>query len=407
MVWVWTCLGLCSVDVGLVGRGNEVKVLMMINTTGLEYDDRLRKEALSLRRLGCHVEILAMEYANQAAQRVVYQSVPARTIRLRSRGWFARSKGLWLKVPEMYARFLAAIVRTHPDVIWFHSLGLTGLAPFLILMRRIGFIQRLIWDQHELPSDHLLAAKCFLTLFVWLLNGCDYVVMANEQRGDLVQELLDDELSTPIEVLENYPDREFIDLPKHKLPSEIERWLEGIPYVLAQGGANPNRHLEELVDAVMTLDCPKLVVVGPYQQQQIDQLHGLHGEEFPEKVLFTGFVPQMDIVSYIDHALVSVVFYDTSVTNGRLCASNRLYQAICRGTPVIVSENPPMKDVVDQYGFGLVVDCGSSKSIVQALKKIISSQRLYRERAMTCSEVFVWEDQIERIREILRGATEC
>ena len=35
------------------------------------------------------------------------------------------------------------------------------------------------------------------------------------------------------------------------LPDDVKSWLAGSPYLLAQGGANPDRHLDRLVAAVM------------------------------------------------------------------------------------------------------------------------------------------------------------
>ena len=72
-------------------------VLMLINTTGLQYDDRLRKESGSLQASGAAVEIVGLEYANRTGRSVVYDGIPARTIALRSRRWFPQSRGLVVK----------------------------------------------------------------------------------------------------------------------------------------------------------------------------------------------------------------------------------------------------------------------------------------------------------------------
>src|SRR3954467_8394458 len=73
---------------------NNMSVLMVINTTGLQYDDRLRKEVGSLRSLGADVRILSLEYATRAGRHTVYEGIPATTVELRSRGWFTQGHGL-------------------------------------------------------------------------------------------------------------------------------------------------------------------------------------------------------------------------------------------------------------------------------------------------------------------------
>jgi glycosyltransferase involved in cell wall biosynthesis len=382
-----------------------MKVLMAINTTGLVYDDRLRKESLSLLHLGFDVEILAMEDANQARQAMAYDQIPATTIRLRSRVWFARSQGLWVKASEMYLRFLRAIFRSRPDIIWFHNIGLSGLVPVLALLKKTGFVRRLVWDQHELPKDRILRERIFMRAFGWLLNHCDCIIMANEERRDLVQKMLGSSLRRPIEVLNNYPDQVFLNAPRTGLPTAVRERLAGNRYLLAQGGASPNRHLDELVEALLRTHDLRLVVVGPYRAEQIDELKARHGDAFSRQVLFTGFLPQMDVLPFIDHALASVVFYAQHITNSRLCAPNRLYQAICRGTPVVVSSNPPMRMAAEQHGFGIVVNPSSPSEIADALTRMAENLDAYRRGALAASGAFVWENQLDSIRRAVQGAT--
>lgn len=380
-----------------------MKVLMVINTTGLEYDDRLRKEALSLRRLGFDVEILAMEYANQAGRRVVYGCVPARTIRLRSRGWFARSKGLWLKASEMHAKFLVATAKARPDVIWFHNMQLSGLAPFFILARKFGLVKRLIWDQHELPSDRVLHAPLLMRVIASLYNGCDVIVEANIHRKHLLESSLGSALQVPVQVLHNYPDQHFVDLPQEPLPENVRHWLGGKPYVLAQGGAAPDRHFEVFVSAVLDIERLKLIVVGPYQESQIRKLAGLYGPEWAERVLLTGFIAQMDITSYIDHALASVVLYEILGENQRLCASNRLYQGVSRGTPVVVGANPPMAEFVGRWRCGIVLSGtgGDTDDVRSGIECVLNCRREFKSNIEICRFHAIWESQMGVIQDIV------
>lgn len=383
-----------------------MKVLMVINTSGLDYDDRLRKESLSLHRLESDVEILAMEYANQAGRRIVYDHIPATTIRLRSRHWVARSAGLWLKAPEMYARFFLGVLKAHPNVIWCHNLDLAGLVPFFILVRKAGFIRRLIWDQHELPSDRLLHNPFVMRFLASLFNRCDIVVSANEQRKNLLQETLNGISRVSIEVLDNYPDQLFANLPDDDLSEDTRQWLSGVPYILAQGGASPNRYFEHLVAAVVGIENLKLIVVGPYQEVQVRKLADRYGAILTEHILFTGFVPQMEIAPYIDHSLASVVLYEMTNENTRLCAPNRLYQAMSRGIPVVVGANPPMAEFVQQWKCGVVLsgDGRDVDDIQSGIRRVLIRQNEFRQNAKVCRSSVTWESQISNITRIIHGS---
>jgi succinoglycan biosynthesis protein ExoL len=368
-------------------------VLMLINTTGLQYDDRLRKEAGSLQALGLAVSILALEYANRARQSLVYDGVPATTIRLRSRRWFPQSRGLVVKTAEMYLRFVAFVIRRRPDVVWCHDLEMGGLVPLLAALRALGLIRRIVWDQHELPSDRLRGTWMYRGLFGWLLNRCDSVIMANRERRALVLDWLT--TGTAIEILNNFPDARFGELARQPLPGEVTRWLDGFPYLLAQGGANPDRHLDSLVAAVLRATELKLVVVGPFNRKRVDDLEREHGGSLGQRVLFTGPVPQMELSRFIDHAYASVILYQANSDNTQLCAPNRLYQALVRNVPVVVGANPPMADLVRANSCGVVLngDGGDVGDLSEGLQRLEAGHDGFSKAAAVKRDDLTWESQ--------------
>ena len=375
-------------------------VLMLINTTGLQYDDRLRKESGSLQASGAAVQIVGLEYANRAGQSVVYDGVRARTIALRSRRWFPQSRGLVVKTGEMYLRFVAAVLALRPDVVWCHDLEMGGLIPLLAVLRALGLIKRVVWDQHELPPDGLRASALYRRMFGWLLRCCDTIVMANAERRTLVREWVHTP-RTPIEVLNNYPDARFGEQPRQPLPSEVVAWLDGEPFLLAQGGANPDRHLNSLVAAVLRNRQFRLVVVGPFGARLVADLEQEHGSSLRQRVLFTGPVPQLELTRFIDHAYASVVLYQATSANTRLCAPNRLYQALIRGVPVVVGSNPPMADLVAAANCGIVLNTdGADVDDLCAALDRLESRHEELARAASVKRDLTWESQLAVVARI-------
>jgi glycosyltransferase involved in cell wall biosynthesis len=373
---------------------NNLSVLMVINTTGLQYDDRLRKEVGSLRALGADVRILGLEYANTAGQRAVYDGVPATTIHLRSRGWFKQGRGLVAKTAEMYLRFAASIVSRRPDVVWCHDMEMSGFVPVLALLRLFGLVRFVVWDQHELPSDARMQGKSYRRVYSTLIGLCDHIVMANQERRALVLEWLGGEPKAPIAVLENYPDARFSELRIDDLPDTVAAWLGDSPYLLAQGGANPDRHLNNLVAAVLRHPRFKLVVVGPYLPHVLTNLQQVHGDELAARVLFTGPVPQMELTRFIDHAYASVVLYQAHSANTRLCAPNRMYQALARAVPVLVGSNPPMAGLVNATRCGVVLktDGGDVDDLCDGLQRLEAGYDECSEQAAEPRDL-LWESQ--------------
>jgi len=370
-------------------------LVMLINTTGLEYDDRLRKECHTLKELGYNLQIIVLEYSNIKKCGVTEDGIPYCAVRLISRKVLPRGRVLAIKVFEMYVKFVCKMLRKHAQVIWLHNIEMMGLIPVAWLLKRLGFVKRIVWDQHELPPEWLLKNRFWRSILRKLVDACDAIVVANKQRRDFLLEHLGKDLEKKFYVVENFADQRFASLPQGVLPTALQDWLKGKPYLLAQGGANPDRHLEELVEAVLRVENVKLVVVGPYQPQKIDALRSRWGEHLMDHVYFTGLVPQTGLVNYIDHALASVVLYAQSSENSRLCAPNRLYQALARGVPVLVGANPPMAKVVQQMGCGVVLadDGEDVEGLRLGIEKIVANAQAYQEAAKDARSNFMWEKQ--------------
>jgi hypothetical protein len=56
----------------------------------------------------------------------------------------------------MYAHFIRFILTERPNVLWLHNIEMAGLVPIGWLLKKLGLIKRLVWDQHELPTEKVL-----------------------------------------------------------------------------------------------------------------------------------------------------------------------------------------------------------------------------------------------------------
>lgn len=378
-----------------------MRVLLLRKTSGLLYDDRLRKTANSLRNLGYTVNIVALEYENNYQRYTNKNDIQVTTISLFSRKLFIRTRGLPFKLIEFYLRIMFSIFKNKPDIVWIYNLQLIGLIPVLKFLRVIGYINKIIWDQLELPPDNLVENKVFLFGLQLFMNWCDHIIMANEERRDYLISKVNLKIKPPISVLLNYPDSKFYEYNCEELDEETKHWLSGKDYLLAQGGANPKRNLIELVDAAMLQKQVKLIVVGPYLSDQVKFLNEKYGLSLSKIVRFSGFVSQFGLIPFIDHAIASVIFYQPTTKNNLYCAPNRLYQAIARGTPVITSQNPPLIHMVEKYKIGISVNANDPLSVLCGVQTIISEYDKFKDNLFFNRKKFLWEEQIDVIDKIL------
>jgi glycosyltransferase involved in cell wall biosynthesis len=138
----------------------------------------------------------------------------------------------------------------------------------------------------------------------------------------------------------------------------------------------------------------KLVVVGPYLKHRVAELERAYGAALSKQVLFTGPVPQMELTRFIDHAYASVVLYEAHSANTRLCAPNRMYQALARAVPVIVGANPPMATLVNASRCGIVLrsDGGDVKDLCDGIRRLEAGYKAIAEQA-AAPRGLMWESQ--------------
>jgi len=235
-----------------------------------------------------------------------------------------------------------------------------------------------------------------------MVNRCSCVVSANQERIDFVKENYGLANYGRFSAVENLTDKTFSDLPVGSPPSKVKEWLGKTPFFLGQGGAGPDRFGFQLVESIMTDKKNKLIIVGPFQEAVKAKMKTQWGGALDDWVYFTGFIPQMELVNFLDEAEASIIFYTTNNENSRLCAPNRLYQAICRSVPVIVGHNPPMKNIVSELNCGVVIesDGRAVDSILAGFSVFREGKVGFRAQANANSTRFVWESQNEQIGKI-------
>ena len=360
---------------------------MLIRTTSLAYDDRVRKEALSLsKRKDSKVEICAFE--NEEVPFTLNNvNIIRKTIKLRR--YFTSNRLVTLKLIEMYYRFIMCVIERKPSVIWLHNFESAPLIP-LLKLRNYFFKKKIIilWDQHELPPSFFYKNKFGKIVYRKIMSMVHKNVMATKSRIDFINKRC--KIKDNIYSVENFPDSAFINHKPDDLDPSIERWLNGEVYCLCQGGYSDNRAFKEIVEAFITLK-KKVVFVGPKNEKLLNEtLSQFKSSELEKYCLFLNSVPQMELTCFIDHSIASIVFYKRINSNNWLCAPNRFYQSLARGRPVITGENPLFVETISDSHLGFVAqtDGSSSTEIVKTLNVFFSN---YLETEITSK--FNWENQ--------------
>lgn len=381
-----------------------VDILMILKTLGIEFDDRVRKEAKSFQKLNQKIKIIVVENSNKKSKGVSSFGIDYVGIRLISRMVFPHKKFLSIKLFEMYFAFIWQILKYRPKVLYLHNLEMIGLVYFGAMLKKAGIIEKIIWDHHELPAEKRLKNPKY---FRYLKSACiksDIIVGANNERINY----LTSELglpSTNFYAIENVVDSTFSKFPVKELPEPILEFLNGSSYVFSSSGAEPGRYLDELLIALSNFSNLKIIVIGPYNENIWNSLVNKYGTEIRRKVYFTGLVKQLEVANFLDHALMSVIFYASTEPNLTYCAPNRLYQALSRKIPVLTGNNPPLKNVVDKFQVGYSIDSDGSdvNQVILGIQFIIDNHKQIKTNFEKVTDHFVWEKQENIFRKMLNS----
>lgn len=368
------------------------KILMLARTSGLEYDDRIRKEILSLQSMGYSVRVLANYTDNKSRRGTTSDGVQFKVYSLLTRSILPSSKFLPVKMFEFWLRVFFETLFERFALVWVHE----EYMALNILIKPVR--GKYIFDLHELP-EKLVANEKMINLYRIIEDKCYKLIVANEDRLRYMNELGIIKHISKYNILNNYPDKVFHNIPFENLPIQVQAIIDNTPYILMQGGGHDSRYPIEILTAVKTHGKFKAIIVGPVSKG----IKEIIENEFNDIVFLTGYVKQLELSKYIDNAWASVILYGHSDFNNIYCEPNRLYQALNRGIPVIVGNNPPMKRIVENTGAGVVLenDGRSVDEIINGILKLESEYTYIKSCAHKSRDKFIWEIQHQVFTEIV------
>lgn len=377
-----------------------VDVLHILQADNLENDYRLIKECQSLVNSGASPQILYFHVNNKDASHGALKcGSPWVRKRLFTRRFFKSGSFLWVKLFEQWMRSAVAVLLKRPSIVCVHDDRFFGLIPILCLFRFFRLIDRVIWDQRELPLFFLGGSRLKYSILEALVYLCDAVAMANQERKEIVATSLglNQQLLDKIHVISNYPDLDFVNLKidTTTAPTQFLSDVRGSRYLYLQSPTEPDRFFHNTVEAILSHANLKLVISGRVGELERLALLAKFGSTINKKIIYIGLIDPYELPVFMENALASCVFYGKNSLNQMYCAPNRLYQSLARALPLLVGDNPSLKNIVDTTKSGVVIDGdgGDVDAISDGIFKIIANEVEFKKNAKLVQKEFSWEGQ--------------
>lgn len=364
-----------------------MKIAIVVKSTGVEYDDRVRKVALALSKEAI-VKIFIVQDDNSACAGETSYGINYESIRLISRDRLPHARFLLIKTIEYFFK-LAGRLKEY-DAIWYNE-EKTFLFPLLAPKSQI-----FIWDNHEIPMKFTKGWR--RKLFQIIETKSKKMLHANPQRIEYLKEIGIIKQPAKHTYIHNYPDNCFVkSIDKPSCYNELKTWLGGEKYVYLQGLNSTGRRPYNSIASVLSVTNYRVIVVGTVDPSEKKHLV----DDYPDlntRVYFCGMVPQLSIPSLLKDAEFTLVLYDTAKPNNKYCEANRMYQAMSLGVPVIVGCNPSMRDVVDgNCGIALKSDGADLKELKDAVQEMQKNLNVFKGRCLSSSGQYIWNDSFVNI----------
>lgn len=164
------------------------------------------------------------------------------------------------------------------------------------------------------------------------------------------------------------------------------------PLILHLGQMRASRGLEHLIAALPFVPGARLVFMGYGAGKPV--LEALAAASpASDRIEFHLPVPPADVPQAAAEAWVGVTLLEDSCLNHRYALPNKLFEYLAAGVPVVASDLPEIRAVLESTKAGVCVDPTDVRELAAALQHVCENQTTYRPNARRAAGRFNWENE--------------
>lgn len=309
-----------------------------------------------------------------------------------------RPKGRLSRMTLGAFRMYRAIRRARPRIAHFHD---PELLPWAVLLRLSGIM--VIYDVHEdLPAAVL--SKPYIP--TWLRRPVSLFVRVIE--GSAARFMTANVPATPSialnfdkyrpEMVQNYP------LLAELQSDQAMRGDDLPPHFAYVGGITTIRSAAEMVAALELMHDSnvRLQMMGTANVQLIEKLEKITGWQ---RVVSHGWADRPTVSTILGRCRAGLVLYYPEPNHVR-AQPNKMFEYMAAELPVIASDFPLWREIVEGAGCGLLVDPQDTQAIAYAMQWILDNPdeaaAMGRRGRAAVEERFNWEAESEKLVALYR-----
>lgn len=172
--------------------------------------------------------------------------------------------------------------------------------------------------------------------------------------------------------------------------------------ILYQGAVNIGRGLEQAILAMQFIENAKLVIAGDGDiKAQLEEL--VKQKKLERKVEFTGRLSIAKLAKITPLAKLGLSIEEDLGLNYRYALPNKLFDYIQAEVPVLVSNLPEMKAIVQRYKIGAISNNLEPKALANNIMEALNNgekRTVWKENLKEAAKELTWEKEEKVLREI-------
>lgn len=174
--------------------------------------------------------------------------------------------------------------------------------------------------------------------------------------------------------------------------------------IMYHGALTTGRGIENLINAISHFDDVGLVILGNGSIDYTAHLkQNILKNQVSDKVVMHRAVPIEQLWKYVGAADVSMATIEFSAKSYYFALPNKFFESIQSMTPIIASDGPEMKRIIEKYQIGLTCNPDNVADICYCIEEMRSDKGFYdscKNNLKKAKEELCWE----REKEVLRRA---
>ena len=365
--------------------------IVMIVFGDLRFDYRVFREATTLQRAGHRISLVASAFSPEPLQGWDDFAVHAINV--------DRTRSLRLTYPTFWHRAYQLLISLDADAYHAHDLDTLWPAARAAKRRDVP----LVYDSHEFWTEQssLVDRSAIRTFWALLerrlIQRANRVIAVSPSIAKALEQRYGLEDIAVLRNLPHFKEPVDSDLIRTELQLATDR-----PIVLYQGGFLTDNGLSEQIEAAAGFSKAALVLIGDGPNEGLLKTQ-VAQSGLENRVYFIPRVPFHQLHAYTCSADLGLCLIKGAGKSFYYSMPNKLFEYLIAGLPVLASNFPEMRSVVDATGAGEAVDPQDVTAIRDCVERLLADAELrqqYANAARQAARHYNWERESRHLTEL-------